>query len=479
MSRLAIAALAAALTLAAPASALAAWGAGGDGSAYSKARSLPAGSQPTATVANRSVDVSWPGAGEPAVSGYIVKRYDAGDTAQPVGASCAGTIAATSCTENAVAPGTWRYTVTPASGNWRGTESSPSAAVVVNSPALSLGPSTVATLPATLNGQITNFIAGQTISFRLDDPATGTVLGGSVTPSPVPASGTADASVTLPAGTAPGSHTVYAIGDQGDVASSGVTVLNPQTVTTTAWGLRDASAGGAEADTSDPIAFAADGRTVTTTAPLLLFASNRYLLVDYNSPLPTTAIPSAATFDFRFAAASALNTACFYFDVRRASTDAVLATHGGPSSPVGCVSGTAQTSFSTALPEVTSRAIANDLRVRVYIRDSLLAGPAIDQATVSIATNDGGFTLHDQVFTDQVNALTTNRTWPLVAADGDAYTSASTWSSSFAAGRYLRLIFPSYVPSGSTLTGAEFTHRYRASGGGTVCWYFEVLQARP
>ena len=260
MSRLATAALAAVLTLAAPASALAAWDAGGDGSAYSKARSLPAGSQPAATVANRSVDVSWPAAGEPAVSGYIVKRYDAGDTAQAVGASCSGTIAATSCTENAVAPGTWRYTVTPASGNWRGAESPPSAAVVVNSPALSLGPSTVATLPATLNGQITDFIAGQTISFRLDDPATGTVLGGSVTPSPVPASGTADASVTLPAGTAPGSHTVYAIGDQGDVASSGVTVLNPQTVTTTAWGLRDASAGGAEADTSDPIAFAAEHR---------------------------------------------------------------------------------------------------------------------------------------------------------------------------------------------------------------------------
>lgn len=476
MSRRAPALLVLVLALAAPATVLASWDHGGGGSAYTKARSLPGGEQPATTVSNRDVSVSWPAAGGGAVTGYIVKRYDGGSNPQTVGASCSGTIAATGCTESAVSPGTWRYTVTPANGNWRGAESPLSTAVTVAAPALTLGPSSVASLPATLSGQVANFIAGQTLSFRLDNQTSGTVLSATVTPSPVPASGTSDVDVTLPAGTSPGPHTIFAIGDQGDVASTSVTVLNPQTAATTAWDLRDASAGGAEVNASDPIAFASDGRTITTTAPLLLFSPSRYLLVDYNSPLPTNATPSASTFDFRFAAASGLNTACFYFDVRRASTDAVLATHGSAASPVGCVSSTAQTSFSTALPEVSTRAIANDLRVQVYIRDSLLAGPAVDQATITTTTTQGAFTLHDQVFTDHVNGLSNNRTWPLVASGGNTYTSDSAWSSAFAAGRYLRLTFPSYLPTAATMTGASFTHRYRASGAGTVCWYFEVLQ---
>ena len=93
------------------------------------------------------------------------------------------------------------------------------------------------------------------------------MLTGSILPSPVPANGTANVSVTLPSGTAAGAHTVYAIGSLGDTASAPVTVLVPQTLVTTAWDLDDASAGGAEVNASDPVAFASDGRTVTTTAP--------------------------------------------------------------------------------------------------------------------------------------------------------------------------------------------------------------------
>lgn len=466
--------LALALTL--PAIASASWrpASAPTATGYAKSRSLGTGTTPTATVSGRNVTVNWtaPGGGAPP-SGYVVKRYNGAGVVQTIGSACSGVVTGTSCTETAVAAGSWRYSVTPANGNWRGTEGSQGTAATVNAAALSLNSTTIATLPATLSGQITDFSSGQTVTFRLDNAASGTVLSGAITPPTVPTNGTAAVSVTIPSGTTSGSHTVYAVGSAGDTASATINVLTPQSVTTAAWNLGDASSG-TEVNASDAIAFPSDGRTVTTTAPTTAFATTRYLLVDYNAALPTTVIPSSGTFNFRFASAAA-NTSCFYFDVRRASTDAVIATHGSSASPVGCVSNTTQTSFSTPLPEVNSIAIANDLRVRVYIRNSASAAPAVDEATVSLNTPAGTGTLYDNAFTDKVNAGTTNRTWPLVAAGGTAFTSAANWSSSFAASRYLKYTFPAYVPNGATVTGASFTHRYRSSGSGSVCWYFEVL----
>ena len=412
--------------------------------------------------------VNWtaPASGAPP-TGYLVKRYDNSGTLQTIGAACSGTIATTSCTEAAVPAGTWRYRVTPANANWRGAESAASAAVTVSAPALSLSPASVTTLPAALSGQITNFINGQTVTFRLDNPTSGTLLTGSIAPSPVPASGTSTVNVTLPSGTAAGTHTVYAIGSLGDSASAPVTVLVPQTLVTSAWDLDDASAGGAEVNASDPVAFASDGRTVTTTAPNTAFATTRYLLFDQATALPSNATPSSASFDFRFAAA-ALNTTCFYFEVRRASTDAVIGTHGSATTPVGCVTGATQTSFSTPLAEVNSTAIANDLRVRVYMRSTLSGAPTVDLATVAVNTSQGAFTLYDDVFTDKLNAGTTDRSWPFVASAGTTYQSSSTWTTAFTAGRYLKLTGPSYVPSGATVSGASFVHRYRRVTSGTL-----------
>ena len=79
-------------------------------------------------------------------------------------------------------------------------------------------------------------------------------------------------------------------------------------------------------------------------------------------------------------------------------------------------------------------------------------------------------------FTDRLNAGTTDRSWPWVASGGLTYQSASTWTTAFAATRYLKLTAPTYVPSGATVSGASFVHRYRRVTSGIVCWYMEVLQ---
>jgi hypothetical protein len=56
-----------------------------------------------------------------------------------------------------------------------------------------------------------------------------------------------------------------------------------------------------------------------------------------------------------------------------------------------------------------------------------------------------------------------------------AFVSGSGWPATFDASRYLRLTFPAYVPAGSTVTGATFTHTYRSdTPGDTTCYYFEV-----
>jgi hypothetical protein len=217
-ARIALAAATVAIVAAGPGPAFASWAAGGSGSAFAKGRSMPAGNRPTVSVTGRNVTVSWTAAsfaGGPAVSGYRVTRYSGGTGSTP-GASCNGTIAALTCTENGVAPGTYTYTDAPRQGLWNGAESPNSTSVVVGSPSFSLSaPTWITSLPTTLSGSIANYVTGETVTFRLDDASSGTVLSGSTTPSTIPTSGSATTSTTIPAGTGDGTHAVYAVGSGG------------------------------------------------------------------------------------------------------------------------------------------------------------------------------------------------------------------------------------------------------------------------
>ena len=221
------------LVAAGPGVAVASWAGGGSGSAWTKAVSAPAGSAPSGSVTGRNVTVSWSAARFPdntAVNGYTVRRYNGGHVAQAVAASCDGTINALTCTEAAVPPGMWTYAVTPKQAQWTGIESADSAGVTVGSPSLALAPATLTTLPTTLNGSVADFITGETITFRLDDPSTGTVLSGTVTSTPIPTSGGSAVTVTVPVLTAAGAHTIYAVGNQGSQASKAITINPNDTV---------------------------------------------------------------------------------------------------------------------------------------------------------------------------------------------------------------------------------------------------------
>jgi hypothetical protein len=180
---------------------------------------------------------------------------------------------------------------------------------------------------------------------------------------------------------------------------------------TPAFQVGDASSG-IEVDRSSPFAFPADGLTTTTSAWSTAFAADRYLEFELNDSLASDVAVSTASFAFRFASSGA-GQACFYFEVRRISTGAVLATHGSSGSPVGCVTGTTPATFSTSIPSVTTTSIANDLRIRVFGRESGGAASVIDLAAVAGSTVHQSFTLYPVLFRDAADTTADVIPWGL------------------------------------------------------------------
>jgi hypothetical protein len=113
----------------------ASWSGGGSGAAATAAKTMPTGNVPSGTVAGHSVTLTWEAstfAGGDPVAGYVVRRFDSVTQVEAtVLSACDGIVSATTCTENAVPTGTWVYTVTPAAGSWRGSQSGQSAVVTV------------------------------------------------------------------------------------------------------------------------------------------------------------------------------------------------------------------------------------------------------------------------------------------------------------------------------------------------------------
>ena len=454
----------------------AAWQSPGSGGQSVRAITLGSGNQPSGSVTARSVALSWSATSLPGgapVAGYTVRRYSTGGVLQSIGSSCSGTVATTSCTESSVPPGSWRYTVQPRQGNWTGGESPQSATITVAGPSLSVtSGSPAGSLPATVAGSLAGFAAGQTVTYRLDDASTGTLLSGTTTPSPIGSAGTATATVTIPAGTATGPHTLYAVGSGGDVAGASISI--DSTVTTGAWQIADAVDGSSE-DASAEAAFAGDSRALVTGRWANAFSTSRYADFDMANPLPSGQAVSGASFALRLAAESAGQTACFYFEVRRASTGAVLATHGGPGSPVGCVTGTGMQSFATAVPSISTTDLAGDARLRVYVSQSGSRSTSIDLATLTGTAALVPFTLHARAWTDAATGSPSSAAVPLATEDGSAYTTASNWPTDFAAGQWLEVAFPAYLPPGASVRNAALRHVWRpARSGNTGCWYFET-----
>jgi hypothetical protein len=191
----------------------------------------------------------------------------------------------------------------------------------------------------------------------------------------------------------------------------GTKAVFPDERVTPAFEVGDSSSG-VQVESSSAFVASTDGLTTTTSSWSSAFAPDRYLEFDFNDSLASGIDISAATFDFTLASGGS-GQACYYFEVRSISSGAVLGTYGSPGSPAGCVSGPSLTSFSTPVPAVATTSVANDLRVRLFGRESGSAPVVIDLATVVGATAYQNFNLYPVMFRDAADTTQQVIPWGL------------------------------------------------------------------
>jgi hypothetical protein len=196
----------------------------------------------------------------------------------------------------------------------------------------------------------------------------------------------------------------------------GTKAIFPGERVTPAFIVGDASAGGAPVDRSSQLGFSGDGLTLTSSAWSNAFDGNRYLDFDLNASLPGGLAVSSASFDLSFSSASGGATACYYFEVRRISTGAVLGTYGSSGSPIDCVAGTTLTLSTTSIAaSVSSTNVLNDLRIRVLGKDSGSNGVVVDRATVTGSTPYASYTLYPVRFWDAADTTASTVPWELAS----------------------------------------------------------------
>jgi hypothetical protein len=157
--------------------------------------------------------------------------------------------------------------------------------------------------------------------------------------------------------------------------------------------VSDASSGSIT-DQSSASAFASDSRYFLSRTWPNSFDGARYLEFDMNAPLPAGLSTSSVAVHLRVASDLGTGSVCLYVELRRASDNGLLSSHGSSGSPLGCTSGSSYLALDVALSAVTTTDSANDLRIRIFARDTSMGALRVDQATVTGDTPYVTFTLY-------------------------------------------------------------------------------------
>jgi hypothetical protein len=181
---------------------------------------------------------------------------------------------------------------------------------------------------------------------------------------------------------------------------------------TTAFKVTDVSSGSA-VDGSSSSAFGADGRFFLTRPWSASFDPDRYIEIEFNSPLPAALSLNASGLTVRLASNTADATTCYYVQLRRLSTGSLLATHGSSGNPVGCVTGTSFATVNLSLPALDRSDLANDLVVRLYVRDSFGGAARLDQVVITGSTPFQSFTLYSILTREKFDGQTETIRWSL------------------------------------------------------------------
>lgn len=233
------------------------------------------------------------------------------------------------------------------------------------------------------------------------------------------------------------------------------------------------AADGSAADATDKLAVA-EGKILSTSNFSSAFAANRWLEFVTSSKLPAGVPTTGVALELTVGASAGGKTACYYVEVYRESTGTLLATYGSSGTPVDCIVDATPIPSVVSLPVVTSSDVANDLRIRIYGKDSGSGGFELDRAVVTGATYKA-FTLYTWTFRDQADTSLATTVWGAATADSAAWRNGGSWASSFSASRYVTFLYDGAVPDTDVVSTASFTLRYRSRvNGSSTCWYFEA-----
>ena len=199
------------------------------GQAQATALTIGAATVPSVSVSGRDVSLSWTAATN--ATGYAVARANVipQSLSTTLNGTCSGGVTGTSCVdaglpESGSSATNWTYTDTGTNSSWSGATSSPSATVSIPAPSVNLVATTFSTAGGTTNATVTSYFDNENVTFCVDQSSscpTADVLGTATLPA---SGGSVTKSISLPSGLSVGSHTVYAIGSAGSLASETITV---------------------------------------------------------------------------------------------------------------------------------------------------------------------------------------------------------------------------------------------------------------
>jgi fibronectin-binding autotransporter adhesin len=112
------------------------------------------------------------------------------------------------------------------------------------------------------------------------------------------------------------------------------------------------------------------------------FSATRYVALTYPAYLPPSAFVSGATINFSYRSLDGAGTLCYYIETYDGAT--LLATHGSATSPISCNSGSSYAVDSIDLGEIDSADAADNLTIRIYMRDSAGSRSQINGAVLGI-----------------------------------------------------------------------------------------------
>jgi hypothetical protein len=244
---------------------------------------------------------------------------------------------------------------------------------------------------------------------------------------------------------------------------------------TTGWTVADAAAG-TSSNVSD-LTTATDAAYISTSNWNNAYATTRYVSMAYLATLPAGLAVSSPMLRMDISANAGANNLCFYFDVIKTSTAAVLASHGNATTPAGCVTGTTITAVNTPLPELTTTDLANDVTIKVYAKDTGKSAMRIDRQVVTGSTPYGTFTLYRASTVDAASGTAVASAWGPATADGTNFLlTGGSFPATFASTKYVDVTFPAgHVTSGSTINSVDLSVKFKAATAAkALCVYYEA-----